>query len=118
LRRAKTERASSRVRTTGNLRRPGDALDLVHEIELSLEYLGVKKEQGAERLVLSGRSDMALDGKVGEERGDFLFSHGVGVAFIVEEDEATNPVEINGLSANAVMLDAQVPADAIEQFRR
>ena len=44
--------------------RAGDALDLVHEIEFSIEYLGLKKEQRAKCLVLSGRSDVALDRKV------------------------------------------------------
>jgi len=40
------------------------------------------------------------------------------MAFSVEEDEAADPIEVGLFGANAVMLDAQVPADAVEQLGR
>ena len=88
-----------------DFRRTGDALDLVHEIELSFENLRVKKEQGAEGLVLSGGSDVALDCKVSEERADFFFSHVVGMAFPMEENKPANPIKVSSLRSNAVVLD-------------
>ena len=38
------------------------------------------------------------------------------MAFIVEEDEAPNPIHISGFGPDAVMFDAQMPADAIEEL--
>jgi len=43
-------------------------------------------------------------------------SHLVWVTLFVEQDEAADPVDVSLLSANAVMLDAQMPADALEEF--
>jgi hypothetical protein len=97
-----------------DFRRTGDALDLVHEIELSFEHLRVKKEQGAEGLILSGGSDVALDGKVCKKCADFVFGHIAGVAFSVKKNETANPIDVRLFGADAVMLDAQMSADAVE----
>jgi hypothetical protein len=97
-----------------DFRGAGDALDLVHEIELSFEHLRVKKEQGAEGLILRGGSDVALDGKVSKECADFVFSHIAGMAFPMEENKPANPIDVRLLGADAVMLDSQMPADAVE----
>ena len=61
---------------------------------------------------------MALDRKVGKESNDFFFAHVVGVAFLVKENETANPIDVSLFGADAVMLDAQMPADAVEQFGR
>ena len=57
---------------------------------------------------------MVVDRQVREIGPDLFFAHCVWVAFIVEEDEAANPAEVSGFGADAVMLDAQMPADAVE----
>lgn len=54
---------------------------------------------------------------MGEESGDLRFAHLSGMALLVEEDEASDPIDINGLGANAVVLDPQMPADTVEQSR-
>ncbi len=60
--------------------------------------------------------DAAIDGEVTEEGGNLRFAQLLGVAFAMEEDEAANPIEIRLLGADAVMFDAQMPADTIEQL--
>ena len=102
----------------GDSWRAGDALDLIHETELSLENLLIKKEQRAERLVLSGRGNVALDRKVSQERADLFFAHRVRMAFVVEDDETSNPIDVSLFGADAVMLNAQMPADAVEELGR
>ncbi len=68
-------------------------------------------------LVLGGSGDVSLDREIGEELRDFFFTHGVGVAFLVEKDVAANPIEVGLLGADAVMFHPQVPARAIEKLR-
>ena len=70
----------------------------------------------AERLVLSGRGDVAIKCEVTQEIGDLFFAHLLRVTFIVEEDEPANPIDVGLFGANAVAFDAQVPADAVEEF--
>ena len=42
-----------------------DSLDVLHEIELSLEDVLIKEQQSAERLILGGGGNVAIGGKVG-----------------------------------------------------
>jgi hypothetical protein len=101
----------------GKLGRAANALD-VDKFELPIERLLVEEEQSAESLVLGGGRNVGINGEMSEECGDLWLAHLVGVAFSVEEDEAANPIDVGLLGADAVMLDPQVPADAIEEFRR
>jgi hypothetical protein len=89
-------------------------LGVVDEIELTFEDLLIKKEQSAEGLVLGGCSHLQIDGKMGKESGDFFFAHVGRVSLLMKEGEASNPIEVSLLGAEAVALDAQMPADAIE----
>ena len=57
---------------------------------------------------------MVVDGQMREVGADLFFAHCVWMAFIVEEDEAANPVDVSLFGADAVMLDAQMPADTFE----
>jgi hypothetical protein len=57
---------------------------------------------------------VVVDGQMRQVCADLFFAHFVWMAFIVEEDEAANPAEVSGFGPNAVMLDAQMPADAVE----
>lgn len=98
-----------------NFRRSFHALDVIHEIQLSLEDLLVKKEQRRQRLVLGRGGDMVLHRQTRQEDADFPFAHLFRMAFCMEEDEAANPIDVGLLRSEAVVLDAQMPADAIEQ---
>jgi hypothetical protein len=60
---------------------------------------------------------MSFDGQARQVGGDFLFAHLLGVPFFMEKNEAADPIDIGFLGAQAVMLDAQMPAHAVEQFR-
>lgn len=42
--------------------------------------------------------------------------HLFGVTFAVEEDVAPDPIDVDLFGADGVVLDAQVPAHAVEQF--
>jgi hypothetical protein len=66
------------------LGRAPNALDSGNEVELAVKHLLEQEEECAKSLVLGRRRDVAIDGKMGQEGGDFLFAHGVGMAFIVE----------------------------------
>lgn len=101
----------------GELGRAADAFDPGDEGEFAVEHLTVKKEEGAEGLILGGGGDGAIDGEMTEEGGDLGFAHGAGMAFAVEEDEAANPIEIRLFGTDAVVFDAEVPADAVEELR-
>ncbi len=90
-----------------------NALD-VNEFEFSIQHLLVEKKQGTEGLILGRGSDFRLDGKMSEEQGDFGFPQFVWMAFPVENDVSTNPVYVSLFGTEAVMLDPQVPANAIE----
>ena len=102
-----------------NDREPGRAanpLDAGDEFKFAVKDLLVKEQQSAEGLVLSGGCDSAINREVAEEGGDLVFAHIRGVTLFVEQDEASDPVDVSLLSANAVTLDAQMPADALEEF--
>lgn len=97
---------------------PADALDPGDGCEFSVEDFLIEKEECAEGLVLSGSGDAAVDGEVAEKGGDLLFAHVGRMAFSVEENVAADPIDISFFGADAVVLDAQVPADAVEEFVR
>jgi hypothetical protein len=43
-------------------------------------------------------------------------AHFLGVAFVVEEDEAFDPDEVAFFGVNGIMVEADEVADLIEQF--
>ena len=81
-----------------------------------LENVLVEEEQSAERLVLRGRRDVAVDGEIAQEVVNFGFRHFDGMAFAVEQDELPGPVVVGVLGANGVVADAAGVAKAIEEF--
>ena len=95
-------------------RRSSDALDVVDEIEFSIEHLLVKKQQRAESLILSGCSDALFDREMSEKSGDFFLPHFVWMAFLMKENVTANPIDVSLFGADGVMFHAQMPADAIE----
>jgi hypothetical protein len=49
---------------------------------------------------------------------DVFFTEFTGVTFAMEKDETADPIDIALLSANAVTLNPQMPADPVEKFLR
>jgi hypothetical protein len=84
----------------GELGRAFDPLDFIDEGEFALEDLLVKEEEAAQGLVLGGGGDVFVHCEVGKELSDFVFAHLVGMAFVVEEDVAPDPIDIGLLGAD------------------
>lgn len=78
-----------------------------------MQDFAVKEEEGAEGLVLGRGGDVAGDGEVSEELFDFTGAHLVGMAFVVVEDEAFDPVGIRFFGADGVMFEADGGADLV-----
>jgi hypothetical protein len=97
-----------------NFCRTFDPLHVVDEIEFAIEHLLVEKKQRGESLVLSRGGNVFLGGQMSQECGDFRFAHFFWMAFAVKENKAPAPIDVGLLGADAVMLQAQLPADAVE----
>jgi hypothetical protein len=54
----------------------------------------IKKEQGAEGLVLGGGGDLFCGGKMGEEGFYFGGSQVFGVGCVMKFDKAVNPIDV------------------------
>lgn len=102
----------------GKFRRTLYALDATDKLELSLEHLLIKKEQRAEGLILRGSRDAAVDGQVAEKCRNLFLPHFIGVTFAVKEDVASDPIHVGLFGADAVAFHAQLPPNAVQQFRR
>src|SRR2546423_807837 len=100
-----------------DLRRALHPFDVVEEIEFTFQNLLVEKKQRGEGLVLSGGRNLFFDGQKAKEGCNLLLAHFVGVPFVMEENEAADPIDVGLLGPQAVMLHAQVPVDALEQSR-
>ena len=88
----------------------------IERIKFLAQHFAVEKEQRAEGLGLRGGSDMLLNGKVGEEGADFGHTHLAGMAFIVEENETFDPLNVALFGAVGIMLDTQGLAYLVEKF--
>lgn len=75
--------------------------------ELLLEHFTVKEQKCAEGLRLGGSRHVLIYSQVGEEGFDFRDIHGLGMALIVEEDEAYDPADIGFLCVKRILPDAQ-----------
>ena len=94
--------------------RTGDPLDVINEIEFSIEHLLVKKQQRAEGLILSGRGDILFNGEMSEKSADFFLAHFVRVTFAMKENVTANPIDVRLLGADRVMFYAQMPPDTVK----
>jgi hypothetical protein len=81
-----------------------------------VEDFFIEEDEGAEGLVLRGGSNFALGGEVGDEGFDFGIAHFIGVALVVEEDEAAAPVYVGFLCAKGVVLGLESLAHSVEKF--
>ena len=84
--------------------------------QVLFEHVLIQEEDGAERLVLGGGSDVLVHGQVGEKRLYFGSVHLGRVAHVVEVDIAFNPIGIGFLGANGVMLGPYGITNAVQQF--
>lgn len=98
--------------------RPRGADQLVEPRQLHLEHLSVEEKKRRERLVLGRGADPPLDGEAREKAGDFVASHLGRVALVVEQNEATNPLDVGALGAAAVVTKPHRSAHAVEEKRR
>ena len=89
-----------------------DSLDVIDEVEFSLEHLLVKKQERAESLILSGRCDAFFHREMSKEFTDFFLAHLARVAFAMKENVTANPIDVRLLGADGVMFYPQMPAHA------
>ncbi len=69
--------------------------DTIEPGQLPIQHHPIKKKQRTERLILCRRSHIPVNGKMRKKRLDFLFTHLIRVAFIVEQNKPTYPVDIS-----------------------
>jgi hypothetical protein len=91
------------------------ALDAVQPGQLVAEHLLVQKKQRTLCLILRRRRDVVNDGKIGQEKLDLGGAHRRWVSLAVETDEASNPIDVRLLGADAVMAKADSIAYLVEQ---
>ena len=83
---------------------PNDSLDPVQRL---LQYVPVEEQQRRERLVLSGRGHVFLDGQMRQKSVDMAFAQFTRMRTGVKQSEAANPVDVGLFSAWAVMPGPQ-----------
>jgi len=85
--------------------------------DVAAEDVAAQEHERVQRLVLRGRSHLAVDREVIEEGRDLAGAHLVGVTLAVEQDEPASPVDVRLFRARAVVAKPDCPAYAIEQPR-
>jgi len=85
-------------------------------INLLLQDVAVKKENGRESLSLGGGGDLAIDGQVGQEGRDFGRAHIFGMAELVEVDRAFDPIYVSFFGTDGIMFDTDSGAELVEEF--
>jgi len=80
--------------------------------------LNESEDNGAESLVLSRGSNMVLIGRIDEVGLQLFSAHAFGMAFVMEEDETLDPVQVGLVGAIGVMFSAQGGTDQIHKFGR
>jgi hypothetical protein len=96
-------------------RRPLRVLDADDPWQTDGEHIAIQEEERATRQVLRCRRNAALDGEIGQELGNLGRAHFGRMTLAVKQDEASNPVQIGLLGANAVVLYTYAVADLIEE---
>ncbi len=85
-------------------------------LDVLVQDVAVEEEDGAESLILGGSGDASFLGEVGKESLDFWCAHFAGVTFVMEEDEAFDPVDVGFFGAIGIVFEAQGFADLVKQF--
>jgi hypothetical protein len=92
------------------------AHDTVEPWDVSLEYRAVEEQQGAQRLVLRRRADVAADREPRKKAGDLGGSHLRGMPLPVEEDVAPDPADVRLLRPAAVVASPDRVADLVQEL--
>jgi hypothetical protein len=92
--------------------RPPGTLNTVEPWQLDAENLPVQEQDRALGLVLRGGRDVPLHGQARQERLDVDCAELRWMALVVKMDEASNPVHVGLLGADAVVLEAHALANA------
>ncbi len=71
-----------------------------------MQHFALEEEDSGKRLVLGGGGDVALGRQVGEEGADFGRPHLAGMPFVVEADEAFDPVDVGFFGVQGVVFGA------------
>jgi hypothetical protein len=82
-----------------------------------IQHLLIQKKDGAEGLVLSGCSHTVFNGKMGKKHIDFRRSHIFGVAFVVKQDIASDPLNVGFFRSYAVVAQSDGRPHLIEKPR-
>jgi hypothetical protein len=82
----------------------------------SLFVEDVTVEEGTEGLISGRGGDVLFDSQMGDEGLDLIGAHVFGVAFIMKEDVAFDPVLAGLFGAVGVVFGADGVAHLIEQF--
>jgi len=80
-------------------------------IQVLVEDFPIEEEESREGLILSGGGDVSCLGEVGQEGLDFRRAHFGGVAFVVEKDEAADPVHVRVFGTDRVVFEADGVSD-------
>ena len=82
-----------------------------------LQDLAIQKQECAKSLVLRGRSHVAFHGQMGQDLAHLLCAHFVRMPFAMKEDETLNPIRVDLLGAQGIMLETDGLTDPIKEFR-
>ena len=69
-------------------------------------------------MILNRRSHISLDRKPSQESLYLQRAHVFQVALVVEQDEATRPIDISAFGANGVVTHPNFTPKPVEQTRR
>ena len=67
---------------------------------------------------MGGGSDPQIDCQMRKKGGDFGFSHFVGVALVMEEDESPYPMPVCFFGSEAIVLQTNGGTNLIDEFWR
>jgi len=81
-----------------------------------VEHIAVKKEESSQSLVLGGRGNVVIGGKMSQERLYFGGAHFGRMAFMVKEDKALYPTEVGFFCTKGIVIEAGAFAGQIEQL--
>lgn len=92
------------------------ALDILNQADLLPEHVLVEEQQGAERLILRGSTDLALDRQMRQEIPDMSGGQIFGMAFAVKANVALDPIGVRLLRADAVMFEPANVTNLVKEF--
>ena len=95
-------------------RSPG-AHDIVEPRQILPKYFAVEEEQGAQRLILGGRGNVALDGQRAQILGQLRGTHPGRMTLPVKENVAPNPRDVGLLRPTTVVTGPHGLANPVEE---